>query len=54
VTTNRRGNASFGFAPAQTVPEGRFITATATRKDTGDTSEFSRARIVEEPVIGGS
>ena len=53
VTTNRRGNASFSFAPAQTVPVGQFITATATRKDTGDTSEFSQARVVEEPVIGG-
>jgi hypothetical protein len=52
VTTNRQGNASFGFSPSQKVPVGDFITATATRKDTGDTSEFSRARIVEEPVIG--
>ena len=52
VTTNRQGKASFGFSPAAKVPVGDFITATATRKDTGDTSEFSRARIVEEPVIG--
>jgi CSLREA domain-containing protein len=51
VTTNRQGNASFGFAPFQTVPAGRFITATATREATGDTSEFSRARVVTEPVI---
>jgi trimeric autotransporter adhesin len=53
VTTNRRGKASFSFAPTQVVPVGQFITATATRKATGDTSEFSRARVVEEPVIGG-
>ncbi len=53
VTTNRQGNASFSFAPFQTVPVGQFITATATNKRTGDTSEFSQARIVKEPVIGG-
>jgi CSLREA domain-containing protein len=53
VTTNRRGKASFSFAPTQVVPVGQFITATATRKATGDTSEFSQARVVEEPVIGG-
>jgi trimeric autotransporter adhesin len=53
VTTNKLGNASFGFAPAQTIPVGEFITATATNKATGDTSEFSQARVVEEPVIGG-
>jgi trimeric autotransporter adhesin len=51
VTTNRQGNASFDFAPFQTVSEGQFITATATREATGDTSEFSRARIVKEPDI---
>jgi CSLREA domain-containing protein len=54
VTTNRQGNATFTFSPSQTVPVGQVITATATRKDTGDTSEFSAARRVEEPVIGGS
>ncbi|MBA3529120.1 MAG: hypothetical protein H0T91_07420 [Propionibacteriaceae bacterium] len=53
VTTNRQGNATFGFAPTQEVPVGEFITATATRKDKGDTSEFSQANDVEEPVIGG-
>jgi CSLREA domain-containing protein len=52
VTTNRQGNASFGFAPDQEVLAGRYITATATNKKTGDTSEFSQARVVEEPVIG--
>lgn len=50
--TDRQGNASFSFAPAQKVPTGQFITATATNKKTGDTSEFSEARVVEEPVIG--
>jgi CSLREA domain-containing protein len=54
VTTNGQGNTGlFGFAPFQKVPVGQFITATATRKDTGDTSEFSKARVVEEPGIGG-
>ena len=52
-TTNRQGEATFGFAPSQKVPVGQFITATATNKKTGDTSEFSQARVVEEPVIGG-
>ena len=52
VTTNKQGKASFGFSPSQKIPVGHFVTATATRKDTGDTSEFSRARRVEEPVIG--
>ena len=52
VTTNRQGNASFSFAPSQKVPVGQFITATATNKKTGDTSEFSEARVVEELVIG--
>jgi hypothetical protein len=52
VKTDRQGNASFGFAPAQEIPEGEFITATAINKKTGDISEFSEARIVEGPVIG--
>ena len=49
VTTNRQGNARFRFTPFQNVPERQFITATATREATGDTSEFSRARVVKEP-----
>ena len=54
VRTNRQGNTgTFSFAPAQKVSVGEFITATATNKRTGDTSEFSQARVVEEPVIGG-
>lgn len=52
VKTDRSGAAPFSFAPSQTVPEGRYITATATNKATGDTSEFSNARVVEGPVIG--
>ena len=52
VTTDLQGQASFSFAPNQVVPVGQFVTATATRMTTGDTSEFSEARIVEEPVIG--
>lgn len=52
VTTNRNGNASFDFSTSA-ASEGDFITATATRKATGDTSEFSKAKLVEELVIGG-
>ena len=54
VTTDRQGNTgTFGFAPFQKVPVGQFITATATNKKTGDTSEFSEATVVEEPDTGG-
>jgi trimeric autotransporter adhesin len=56
VSTNRQGHAESGdspFGPAQVVPVGAFVTATATNKATGDTSEFSNARLVEELVIGG-
>jgi hypothetical protein len=51
VTTNRQGDASFNFAPFQKVPTGQFITATATNKKTGDTSEFSGANDVDD--LGG-
>jgi len=51
VTTNSNGNRSFTFVPAQKVPVGSVVTATAT--GVGGTSEFSRARlVVEPPVIG--
>jgi hypothetical protein len=58
VKTDRQGNAlDFGFQVSQDVAsEGEYITATATNKATGDTSEFSEARVVEPaepPVIGG-
>jgi parallel beta-helix repeat protein len=54
VKTDRQGNAlDFGFEVSQAVvSEGDYITATATNKATGDTSEFSEARVVEGPVIG--
>jgi hypothetical protein len=57
VKTDRQGKVksdtgTFGFAPFQTVPVGQFITATATNKKTGDTSEFSEAERVEPPEIG--
>lgn len=46
VTTDATGNAlSFTFMPAQPVPTGRVITATATDQTTNDTSEFSPCRI---------
>jgi hypothetical protein len=51
VQTDRQGDASFSFAPFQKVPTGRFITATATNKKTGDTSEFSQANDVDD--LGG-
>jgi hypothetical protein len=46
VTTNANGNASFTFKPAQRLSLGEFVTATATLRTTGDTSEFSIARKV--------
>jgi hypothetical protein len=46
VTTNSSGSASFAFKPAQKVPRGQVITATATSDDTGDTSEFSEPKKV--------
>jgi hypothetical protein len=40
VKTDKQGNAGlFGFAPASKVSVGRYITATATNKATGDTSD---------------
>jgi len=54
VTTNINGNRSFSFTTDRgAVSEGQFITATATRNSTGDTSEFSKARVVQGLVIGG-
>jgi CSLREA domain-containing protein len=44
VTTNAFGKASFEFIPAQSVPIGWRVTATAT--GAGGTSEFSRSRMV--------
>ncbi len=53
VRTDRLGNVSdFGFSTQQ-VKEGDYITATATNKATGDTSEFSAAQRVQGQVIGG-
>ena len=40
VTTNSNGNVSFEFQPAQAVPTGQTVTATATNSG-GNTSEFS-------------
>jgi hypothetical protein len=54
LKTDKQGNASFDFATGA-VLEGEYITATATNKKTGDTSEFSEAEPVETappPVIG--
>jgi CSLREA domain-containing protein len=53
VTTNRKGNTgTFTFTTNRgAVSEGQFITATATRNSTGDTSEFSQGKRVEPPVF---
>lgn len=52
--TDRQGNASFGFEVGQgAVSEGEYVTATATNKATGDTSELSEAERVVGSVIGG-
>ena len=40
VTTNANGNVTFEFQPAQAVPTGQTVTATATDPN-GNTSEFS-------------
>lgn len=40
VVTNANGDASFTFQPAQTVPAGQAVGATATDSG-GNTSEFS-------------
>lgn len=53
VTTDRDGNASFSVSSTRPVSAGEFITATATNKTTGDTSEFSKAVEATEPVAGG-
>jgi CSLREA domain-containing protein len=50
VMTNSGGNASFSVAFPQTVPAGRFITATATDPG-GNTSEFSACiQVVSVPI----
>ena len=53
VTTNERGETgAFTFTTNRgAAPVGRFITATATNDATGDTSEFSGARVVESGVV---
>jgi CSLREA domain-containing protein len=48
VTTDRQGKAPISLS-TRAASVGEFITATATNKRTGDTSEFSNAKIVEEP-----
>ncbi|HVF10009.1 MAG TPA: hypothetical protein VNA16_04355, partial [Abditibacteriaceae bacterium] len=52
VTTNKNGNVLLNVSLPIVVPAGQRITATATNAITGDTSEFSRARIaVAAPSI---
>ena len=46
VTTNKDGVATFTFQTRKKVPKGQVVTATATNKSTGDTSEFSEAVVV--------
>lgn len=56
VTTDLQGIATFTstftFYTQGVVSKDEYITATATRNRTGDTSEFSNAKRVEEPGIG--
>ena len=47
VRTNRKGKTSFTFTPPAAFSAGEVVTATATRNSTGDTSEFSQARVVQ-------
>ena len=49
---NAGETASFYFAPFQKVSARQYISATATNKATGDTSEFSEAEDVKGTVIG--
>ena len=46
VTTNSSGNATFTFKTKKKVAKGQFVSATATRTATGDTSEFSLGKQV--------
>lgn len=48
VTTDSNGNASFTFAFGRAVPAGQTVTATATDALTGDTSEFSAQKVVQQ------
>jgi hypothetical protein len=47
VKTNGKGARVFTFQPTRSVPDGVFAIATVKNKETGDPSEFSKARIVE-------
>ena len=46
VSTDGSGKGTFTFTPAKAIAVGQRVTATATRNNTGDTSEFSAARTV--------
>jgi CSLREA domain-containing protein len=46
VITDSSGNANFTFMTRKKVPKGQVVTATATDRSTGDTSEFSQAAAV--------
>jgi hypothetical protein len=50
ATTNAAGNASFEFNHPLTLAGGTPITATATRAQSGDTSEFSKAVPAAVPI----
>lgn len=54
VTTDNNGNATFPLTNPAIVGAaslGSFITATATSLSTNNTSEFSQARIVDQPTV---
>jgi CSLREA domain-containing protein len=46
VKTDSSGDATFTFTTRKKVPKGQVVTATATNQTTGDTSEFSKAVVV--------
>ena len=50
VTTDANGNANINFTSPMILPNGQFITSTATNLTTGDTSEFSQARQILAPT----
>jgi hypothetical protein len=51
VTTDLSGNDTFTAAFSTAVPRGYFISATATNLSTGDTSEFSKDRVVVSYLV---
>lgn len=53
VSTDAGGNTTFDVSLAANVPDGWFITATATREPVGATSEFSACIAIETTILLG-